>query len=218
MKYSPVVPAIIPTSQADVVKFAELLTFSRELQLDLVDGQFTSQVSWPYSPEGDPLDIKSNLDIYTLEVDLMVLEPIVAANRWVEAGADMLVFHVETLGLETFKKFSENTNVSVGVSAHGDTSIDELSKYIEHADYIQLMGIKEIGAQGLPFDELVLEKIKELKRRYPNKSITIDGSVNTSTIEKLHDAGADRFICGSAIVQQSDPEAAQKQLAALIND
>ena len=129
----------------------------------------------------------------------------------------MLVFHVETLNLETFKAFADQTNVSIGASAHGDTTLDQLSEYIEQADYIQLMGIREIGAQGLPFDEAVLGKIEELKRRFPNKSITIDGSVNLDTIERLRKAGADRFICGSAIVKQPDPEAAHAVLSALIN-
>ncbi|MFT7644589.1 MAG: ribulose-phosphate 3-epimerase [Candidatus Paceibacteria bacterium] len=217
MNYSPIVPAIIPSSCDEVLKFADLLSFSRELQLDLVDGKFVEAASWPYVPIGDPMSVKSQLDAYTLEVDLMVIDPITAAAEWIKAGADMLVFHIETLGIESFKAFADDTNVSVGVSAHGDTSLDKLSEYIEHADYIQLMGIYEIGAQGLPFDKLVLGKITELKRRFPSKSITIDGSVNADTITRLKEAGADRFICGSAISLQPDPEAAYATLSSLIN-
>lgn len=217
MNYAPIVPAIIPASRDEIVKFAELLSFSRELQLDLVDGKFVSSVCWPYDPVGDPMSVKTFLDAYTLEVDLMVVDPIPAAAEWIKAGADMLVFHIETLDLETFKNFADSTNVSIGASAHGDTSLDKLSEYIEHADYIQLMGIYEIGAQGLPFDEGVLGKIEELKRRFPDKSITIDGSVNANTIKRLREAGADRFICGSAISLQPDPEAAHAALSALIN-
>jgi len=217
MNYLPVVPAIIPASQAEVEKYAQVLAFSPELQLDLVDGQFTPTVSWPYLPGGDPLSVKSFLDSYTLEVDLMVAEPLTAAMKWIEAGADMIVFHVETLSLDAFRHFADNTNVSIGASAHGDTSLDTLCSYIEHADYIQLMGIREIGAQGQPFDEGVLGKISELKKRFPKKSISIDGSVNQDTITRLRQAGADRFICGSAIVLQSNPEVAQKALSALVN-
>lgn len=217
MNYAPIVPAIIPASRDEVLKFADLLAFSRELQLDLVDGKFVDSVSWPYEPIGDPISVKPQLDAFTLEVDLMVVDPIPAATEWLKAGADMLVFHIETLDLETFKTFADSTNESVGVSAHGDTTLDRLSEYVEHADYIQLMGIYEIGAQGLPFDEGVIGKIEELKRRFPNKSITIDGSVNANTIARLHKAGADRFICGSAISLQPDPEAAHAALSALIN-
>lgn len=217
MSYVPIVPAIIPPSAEAVRTYAAELTFAKELQLDLVDGRFVPSVSWPYEPVGEPLSVKSVLDAYTLEVDLMVTEPLPAAEAWVVAGADMLVFHVETLPLDAFKTFAEHTVVSVGVSAHGDTSLDTLSAYAEHADYIQLMGIYEIGAQGLPFDEAVLGKVETLKQRFPDMMISVDGSVNTQTIKRLKQAGVDRFVCGSAIVKQPDPAAAYRELAALIN-
>lgn len=214
----PIVPAVIPSSEEEVINFSNRLTFSPEYHLDLIDGKFVPATSWPFVPNGNPMNVKPYLDRYTLEVDLMVQDPLPIAREWIKAGADMLVFHVETISLDAFKAFTEDTNISLGVSAHGDTTIDTLSSYAEFADYIQLMGIHQIGAQGLPFDENVLVKIAELKRRFPLKSITIDGSVNKDTIARLAAAGADRFICGSAIVKQEDPEAAHAELSALINE
>tara|TARA_B100002051_G_scaffold276785_1_gene328013 strand:+ start:3643 stop:4302 length:660 start_codon:yes stop_codon:yes gene_type:complete len=216
--YKPIVPAVIPKDKDEVISFSKTLTFSPEYHLDLIDGKFVSKVCWPYEPVGDPMSVKSFLDQYTLEVDLMVEKPLEAAEAWVQAGADMIVFHVESVSLEDVKAFSERHNISIGVSAHGETTMDALADYAEVTDYIQLMGIREIGAQGLPFDEVVLDKIQDLKRRFPLKSITIDGSVNKDTIKRLSDAGADRFICGSAIVKQPDPTAAHRELSALIND
>jgi ribulose-phosphate 3-epimerase len=209
---------MIPKSQAEVLDLASRLSFTSELQLDIVDGKFAPTVCWPYAPLGDPMDVKHVLDAYTLEVDLMVEDPVTAANAWEKAGADMLVFHIETLTLEAFVAFVEQTSASVGVSAHGDTSMETLATYAKHADYIQLMGIAEIGAQGLPFDESVLEKIAYLRSEFPLMSIGVDGSVNKDTIASIKAAGADRFICGSAIVGQPDPEAAHDALVKLIND
>ena len=217
MRYAPIVPAVIPKSEQEVKEFAKRLNFSQEFHLDLVDGNFVKATSWPFSPLGDALSVKFALDVYTLEVDLMVAEPIKVATQWVIAGADMLVFHTETIELEVFKNFAEGTFVSVGISSHGDTSLETLVEYAQYADYIQLMGIYEIGSQGQPFDEAVLDKIAELKRIFPDKSITIDGSVNKDTIKKLYDAGADRFITGSAVVLQDDPQAAHTHLLSLIN-
>jgi ribulose-phosphate 3-epimerase len=208
---------VIPTSEAEVIHFSKLLSFSKEFHLDLVDGKFVPATSWPYLPAGEALNVKPYLDFYTLEIDLMVEEPIRAAHEWIIAGADMLVFHLETISLESFKAFNDATDVSIGISAHGETDLNTLAKYAEHADYIQLMGIKKIGAQSQPFDEAVIGKIIQLKKRFPYKSITVDGSVNLETIQKLKAAGADRFICGSAIVKQANPEAAQLELSSLIN-
>jgi|AntRauTorckE6833_2_1112554.scaffolds.fasta_scaffold15088_2 ribulose-phosphate 3-epimerase len=218
MKHLPIVPAVIPKNQEEVIYFAKKLSFSPEYHLDLVDGKFVSSICWPYEPHGDAMSVKHKLDAYTLEIDLMVENPLEAASEWIKAGADMLVFHTETISLDSFKRFADQVDkVSVGISAHGETTLETLAEYAREADYIQLMGIREIGAQGLPFDEEVLNKISWLKERFPLMSITIDGSVNKNTIKRLADAGADRFICGSAIVGQPNPEEAHRNLSVLIN-
>jgi ribulose-phosphate 3-epimerase len=213
----PIVPALIPQSEAEAIETLQALRFCPEVHLDVVDGTFSSAVSWPYTPAGQPVSIQQYSDQFSLEVDLMVADPLSAAVDWVTAGADRLVFHVETISLENFKNFEAFTHVSVGVSAHGDTPIGTLLAYAEFADYIQLMGISEIGSQGQPFDETVFEKIAAVQAAYPDKSITVDGSVNEHTITKLTAAGVDRFVVGSAITLQSDPALAHKTLSLLIN-
>jgi ribulose-phosphate 3-epimerase len=215
----PIVPAIIPKSAAEVKALTERIQFSPELHLDVVDGVFVPFVSWPYEPAGIPTDVKTLTDAFTLEVDLMVADPVVAATAWIEAGADMLVFHAEGITLEAFRQFVKTAPaaVSIGIAAINDTPLETLRPYIEIADSIQLMGIAKIGAQGQSFDERVLERLVALKSEFPYHPITIDGSVNQDTICRLAEAGADRFICGSAIVAAPDPHAATQALQALLN-
>jgi len=213
----PIVPAIIPRTADEVRVFALGLTFSPELHLDVVDGQYVPHVSWPYEPAGSPREVKQATDAYTLEVDLMVKEPLTAADSWLAAGADMLVFHTDTISADAFARFVEVAKISVGIAADNDTPFSVLLPYLEVADYVQLMGIAKVGAQGQPFDERVLSRITELKQSFPNLSITVDGSVNADTITRLAHAGADRFICGSAIVAAVNPQAAHASLSALIN-
>lgn len=217
MNYLSIVPAFIPKSEEEVAEMASKLDFSPEIQLDLVDGKFAQTVCWPFDPVGNPLTVKKYLDRYTLEIDLMVENPIEVAKVWEEAGADMLVFHMETLSIQELEDFINMTDCSVGVSAHGDINMEEFSRYIDKADYVQLMGIKEIGAQGNAFDESVLEKISWLRKKFPLLSIGVDGSVNENTIKKIKEAGADRFVCGSAIVSKDNPEEAYYKLGKLIN-
>lgn len=217
MNYTPIVPAVIPQSQSAVMDFAQRLSFAKEFHLDVVDGEFVSGATWPYQPEGEPLAVKNDLDRYTLEIDLMVSKPILAAEQWIESGADMLVFHVESVELAAFKNFAATTEVSIGVSFNADTTMETFETYLPYADYVQLMGIYEIGKQGQPLDEAVFEKISFIKQHYTNLAITVDGSVNGETIERLKAAGADRFIVGSAITLQDDPQAAYVALNKLIN-
>lgn len=212
----PIVPALIPASESELLAQLERLAFTPELHVDVIDGKFTPKVSWPCDPVGDPVPLKDQLDTFTLEVDLMLENPLPAAVDWVTAGADMLVFHVETISLENFKNFAEYTHTTLSIACHGDTPIKTLLEYAQYADGIQLMGIKEIGAQGQPFDNSVLETIKTVKEVYPDKPVTVDGSVNAETVQRVVQAGADRVIVGSAITLQDEPYVAYEALCALV--
>ncbi len=213
----PIVPAIIPTSSGHLVSTLAHLGFSPEVHVDVVDGVFVQSVSWPYTPAGDPNQIKPVTDGFTLEVDLMVQNPLEAADVWVAAGADMLVFHIETISLEAFKRFAESTKISLGVCALNDTPLETLLPYLEVADYVQVMGIAAIGAQGQPLDERVFERIKTLKESNSRLLVSVDGSVNGDTISRLAKVGVDRFICGSAIAGATNPKEAHAYLSSLIN-
>lgn len=212
----PIVPAVIPVTETDLLAQLERLSFATELHVDVVDGKFTPKVSWPCDPVGDPVPLKNQLDTFTVEVDLMVDNPLPAAVDWITAGADMLVFHVETISLDNFKNFAEYTHVTLSVACHGDTQIETLLEYAQYADGIQLMGISDIGAQGQPFDDSVLQRITEMKEVYPDKPVTVDGSVNSKTIQRVAEAGADRVIVGSAITLQDDTYKAYETLCALL--
>ena len=216
MSYCAVVPALIPTSAQAVKDFTDLCLFAREIQIDVVDGQFTPSASWPFEPVGDPASIKSFTDRYTLEVDLMVADPITAAYSWIAAGADMLVFHVETITLESLQRFAATTPVSIGVALHGDTTLETFIPYVAVADYIQVMGVRLIGAQGQTFDPKTYDTIAALRSRFPDISISVDGSVNLDTIKQLQQAGADRFVAGSAIISQANPQAAFQELKEML--
>jgi ribulose-phosphate 3-epimerase len=213
----PIVPALIPKSAEEIIKTLPALVFSPEIHIDVVDGNYVPYLSWPYQPAGEPSEVKFVTDKFTLEVDLMVEDPLVAAETWISAGADMLVFHTEHITPEALARFADTTNVSIGIAAINDVSIDTIKSFLPHVDYLQLMGIAKVGSQGLSFDTRTLDRIKEIKKMYPSLSITIDGSVNKDTIKALAEAGADRFICGSAIVKASDPYQAYRELIALIN-
>lgn len=211
----PVVPAIIPASSDEVRTMCARLAFSLELHLDVVDKVFVPYVSWPYEPAGDPVEVKADTDRFTLEVDLMVHKPLLAAERWLAAGADMLVFHAETIDVESFRQFTASTNISVGISALNDTSDEVLRPYVPYADYVQVMGIAAIGAQGQQFDERSLSRIATIAQEFPHLLISVDGSVNATTLPRLFAAGAGRFITGSAVVGDADPAAAHFKLSQL---
>ena len=216
----PIVPAVIPSSEAALIDMTKQLHFSPEFHLDLVDGKFVESTSWPFINGGEAIVVKPHTDKYTLEVDLMVENPIPVAREWISAGADMLVFHIETVDLASFVDFVTYAprDVTVGVSFSGDTAFELLVPYLPHADYVQLMGIHTIGSQGQPFDDVVFKNIELVRQERSDMMISVDGAVSEKTIPRLVKAGVNRLIVGSAIVKQEDMEAAYKNLQACVND
>ncbi|MFN3188339.1 MAG: hypothetical protein ACK42D_02225 [Candidatus Paceibacteria bacterium] len=213
---SPIVPAVIPTSAEALTEVLGKLVNISELHVDVVDGVFVSAVSWPYLPSGDPSSLAPLLARFSLEVDLMVDNPLPAAKAWLAAGADLLVFHVETISLEDFTEFAEEVSISVGICALQDTPNEMLTPYLAVADYVQVMGIAQIGSQGQPFDARVFERITWLRTIAPHLPISIDGSVNAETLPKIIPHQLHRYIVGSAIVGQSNPQQAYEELVTLV--
>jgi ribulose-phosphate 3-epimerase len=212
---SPIVPAIIPQSYDDLVQQVEKIKGLPEVHVDVVDGVFVPSVSWPYNGGWDVVIALGLLSQFSLEVDLMVAQPLPAAHAWLKAGADQLVFHVETISVEAFAQFTADCPVSVGISCNNDTPLPILYEYLPHADYVQCMGIATIGSQGQPFDESVIERISQIHAQYPKIALGVDGSINESTIPKLLQLGLSRFIVGSAIITAEQPKEAYAKLTKL---
>ncbi len=212
---SPIVPAIIPQSVADLASSIQLLGHVPELHIDVVDGRFVPHRSWPYITPDSPLSALSILETFALEVDLMVHEPLQAAADWVRVGADRLVFHVESVSLEAFKQYCDSTPITVGISANNDTDYAVLREYLSHADFIQVMGIATIGAQGQSFDDRAIVRIMTIQKEFPQLPISVDGSVNKTTLPELLTYTLDRYIVGSAIIGTADPATAYREFSEL---
>lgn len=205
---SPVVPAVIPESLEDLVRQVNVLRGLPEIHVDVVDGAFVPSISWPYKNSDDVTEAKDLLSVFSLEVDLMVKNPIEAAQEWVKAGADQLIFHIETIDVDSLTKFVFEHDVTIGVAISIPTLTTDLYKYLAIADYIQVMGIEKIGYQGQSFSLRAIDKIKQIKQEYPNMPISIDGSVNATTLPQLAEFNLSRYIMGSAIVHTDNPKEA----------
>ena len=89
-----------------------------------------------------------------------------------------------------------------------DTKLDSFYSHVLEADFIHLMSIDKIGEQGNKFDEKIFEKIKDLKEKFPETIISIDGGVNLENAPELVEAGVQRLVIGSAIFNNPEPEEA----------
>jgi ribulose-phosphate 3-epimerase len=210
-----IAPAIIPESLAHLRESLALVRpFTREVQVDIVDGDFVPFTSWPYVPKASVEDLALFTPTFTIEMDLMVRRPEEVIPLYARVGVRSMVVHVEsTEDLGRIFMQRRELGFSLGLSVGNDTPLSHVTDHIEEIDYVQLMGIAHIGSQGQPFDVRVLERIAFLKERYPKLMVSVDGGVKEDTLPKLIEAGADRAVAGSAIFAAEDPEAAYAHLS-----
>lgn len=204
---SPIIPAVIPESLHDLEKFFSTVSpFTKDVQVDVVDGQFVPFTSWPFR-EGDSISsLKEFTEIFQIELDLMVLHPEEVVETYLKTGAQSVVIHIEsTRDLRSIHALKEHYDFQLGLSLNNDTDLEELTSVIAYADYVQCMGIKKIGAQGQPFDARVLDRIRALKKNFETLPVSVDGSVNHETLPLIVAAGADRCAVGSALLKAENP-------------
>ncbi len=206
-----IIPAILPKSQSELSeKVSAVLGIATQVQVDVCDGVFVPSVTKFHElPHADQVEY---------ELDLMIDQPEQSIDDWIAMHPARIVVHVESIHdqQKMFMALEQvRGEIEIGLSISNDTPNEWLETYIDDCDFIQLMGIKNIGFQGEPFDERVLEKIAYFKEQYPNMPISVDGAVNLQTIKKLRDAGAVRFVCGSAVFD-GEPKENIKKLESLV--
>lgn len=222
-----IIPALLVENFSELKEqLARVVNVATTVQIDMCDGVFVSSISWPMnqSDEGSVeaiLNEEEGLpfwDSLDFEFDLMVRNAHAQFEFFTRLGARRVVFHIEAEDPTEFKEFLEGLdmyvkeNISIGVALNVTTPVSALAPLISHVDFVQCMGIEKIGHQGEPFDERVLEQIKELRTLYPELIISVDGSVNENTAHALVDAGANRLIVGSALLQSYDMRETMREL------
>ena len=229
-----IIPAILPENFNDLLGHVESVKDSvRLVQIDICDGVFVSSKCWPYKNDSGELakilEQEEGLPEWEkidYEIDLMVKNPKEDAEKWIQAGAKRLIFHIESEGIpETIEMLKaehkynkEDDLIEVGIAINLDTPISALEGVIGDVSVVQCMGIARIGYQSEKFDKRVLEKIIEIKTKYPEILISIDGGVDFGNVQSLVDAGVDRVIAGHSIFQgEFEPKDSVKKFRDILN-
>ncbi len=224
------IPAIMPASFEDLrEKLERVASFVPLVQIDICDGKVTPRPTWPYQSSRRRLASRQRLDdvdedferiikedqglpfwdSVNFEIDLFVQNPEDEVEKWIQAGASRIIIHIEqtkTEGLLEFIGEVRKRGVEMVIASDVDTPNEELTPFLDTVDGVQFMGIVRTGEQGQPFEEKVLEKIKNLRESHPDLHIAVDGGVNLDNANAVVGAGADRLVAGSAIFESENVE------------
>ena len=203
-----IIPAVLGESYAQVERQLKVLEGHTDwVHLDVTDGRFTPATSWPLNLSGSgALENLKFLDGKTkIEVHLMVEEPEAMIADWAEVADRIIIHHEATDQIGEILDALTPRAVAVGVALLLPTPLEKLTPYLAKINCVQLMSIDEIGAQGHPFAERVMGKVKHLRLLSPSVTIQVDGGVNLETAPLALAAGVDQLVVGSAIWQTPNP-------------
>lgn len=203
-----VTPAILPKDFDEIIdKLNTLEYLVPRVQIDLCDGEFGLVKTW--LPEGG-----ENLpDDYDYEFDVMLNDWKPYVMNAIDMGASRIVAHVDNFSegdAVELIEILEHTGTALGVCVSNDVPIEDHINFIKFFEerydnvFVQVMGIRNIGAQGQDFDESVIERIEKIREDCGNLSIQVDGSMNDMTAEKVKEAGADTVVSGMYIFESDD--------------
>lgn len=179
------------------------------LHIDVMDGHFVPNISI-----GVPV-VKSIRKITNLFLDthLMIENPISYVEPFVQAGSDLITFHIEAAKektIETIKKI-KSFNKMAGISIKPKTSVDEIKEYINCVDLILVMTV-EPGFGGQKFMENCASKIAEIRKINQNVIIQVDGGINDNTAKICTNLGANSLVAGNYIYSAKNIEKAIEAL------
>jgi len=217
-----IIPAVLSRDYEDMKnKIALVRGISPVVQIDLCDGIFVQNKTWPFSTGGgDDLHLNAILneqegmpfwEDIDFELDLLVMDTVENFDVYTKLGAKRIIFHIEAVGdVEDFKNFIEGIDVyiretiEIGVAINIKTPLEQIFPLINNIDFVQCMGNDKLGYHGVNLDEKIYEKIKILRKKYSDLPIAVDIGVNKTTAPALIEAGATKLVIGSAIFNTED--------------
>lgn len=184
------------------------------MHLDVMDGHFVPNITF-----GAPV-IKT-VRGYTdkpFDVHLMISDPLKYADDFIDAGADIITFHIECDSdiQQTIDKI-KSRDVKVGLVVKPNTPASAVFPYLKDLDLVLVMTV-EPGFGGQSFMSDMLPKVAEIKAEAKKLGIEmpveVDGGIGAETIAKAASAGVDICVAGTAVFKAEDAAKAIADLKA----
>lgn len=195
---------------------ADPLNFEKELleieaggadwhHIDVMDGHFVPNLTFGYSL----ISAIKKVSKIPLDVHIMVSNPDDTALKYVEAGADILSFHLEAARhphrlIQSIK----SAGARAGISINPGSSLELVKPLLYDADLLLIMSVNP-GFGGQSFIPQSVSRIQEASQFAKSIGrtdliIQVDGGITDKNVISCKKAGANAFVAGSYIYQSED--------------
>ncbi|TFY64405.1 hypothetical protein EVJ58_g2632 [Rhodofomes roseus] len=174
------------------------------LHMDVMDGHFVPNITM-----GAPIlsCVSKGVPGIFMDCHMMVAQPEKWVNDIADAGGSLYCFHLEATSdpLPLIQAIHER-KMKAGVAISPDTPSTAISDEVAQAADMLLVMTVYPGRGGQKFLERCVPKVAELRARFPDKDIEVDGGVGPKTIDVCADAGSNVIVAGTAIFGAENPD------------
>lgn len=174
------------------------------IHLDVMDGHFVPNLT--IGPR--IVSAVKGVTSLPLDVHLMITNPELFLEEFIEAGADYLTVHVEVQPHlhRTVSRIRE-LGARAGVSLNPSTPAAALQEIVPIVDLVLVMSVNP-GFGGQTFIPSSLDKIRTIRgmidRHGGSALLEVDGGIKADNAGPVRDAGADVLVSGSGVFRTDD--------------
>lgn len=209
-----IAPSMLKCDFGNLAREVERLTAAnaKVLHWDVMDGHFVPNLS--YGPM--LIERVRTLTDMLFDAHLMISEPEKYLDEYLKAGCEAITVHIEAVPQPTslLRRIRE-AGRAAGLALNPKTPLSAIEPFLAEIDLLLVMSV-QAGFGGQSFIPESIEKLKAARKLISSETIlSVDGGIGIKTIAGCADAGADLFVAGSAIFDQSDYKVAIEELGRL---
>ena len=205
---------------ADLMNLGGEIRRARELgvtwlHLDQMDGHFVPNIS--FGP-GFVAAMRRTTELF-LDVHLMLSHPLAYVDAYADAGADLIVVHVEAEDdpEETLRAIRAR-GIRAGISLKPGTPPEAVEALLPLCDLVLVMTVEPgFGGQGLI--ESCIEKLPVLREMIARTGrdilLEVDGGIKLDNAARAVTAGADVLVIGTGLFRAENPAEVVRTVSAL---
>ncbi len=185
---------------ADLLRLGEELTVLDDAGLALTHVDVMDGVFCPQTTVGPPL-VRALPDRFVKDVHLMVVDPLEKVHAYVEAGAGIVTFHVEsTRHPHRVLQSLAGSGVVRGVALNPGTPVTVVQPLLDELELVLVLAVNP-GWSGQSFIPATERRIEQVRALVDGREIVVavDGGVTKGNVERVARPGVDLIATGSAV-------------------
>jgi ribulose-phosphate 3-epimerase len=181
------------------------------VHIDVMDGCFCPQLT-----VGPPV-IRALRTPLRKDVHLMIEDPLDKVRAYVDAGADVLTFHVEATRYPLRVLQALGSAVTRGIALNPGTPVAVVEPLLDDVELVLILAVMPglVGQRFAAGTEGRLAAVRDLiDRSGKNVLLGVDGGVTRENAASIAGMGVDLIVAGSAVFDGGDAAANLRQLRA----